>query len=136
MLGTLSPMSEPVQWGRSGMGWSREGYILSVTLWVQERALHESHAELERAVEDALAEFEVVLVRTSPMEIKRDSSGTQSDPGELEIVTRRMMTPDAAVPMREAVSKVLRDAIEETDRRAEADDAAAKLVLEALRRSD
>ena len=115
------------------MGWSQDGYILSVTLWVQERALHESRAELEQAVEDALAEFEVVLVRTSPMETRRDSSGTQSDPGELEIVTRRMMTPDAAKGLRVAVSKVLRSAVEETDRQAEADDEAAKLVLKALR---
>jgi hypothetical protein len=129
-------MNEPVQWGRSHMSWSPDGYILRVTLWALERPLQECSRELGKAIREALGEFEVVSIEATPMEKTSDGTGPRADPGQLEIVTRLMMSQEAARSLREGVTLVLRNAVQRADQAAEADDKAAKQVLEVLRQSD
>lgn len=115
------------------MGWSAEGYVLRVPLWAQERPLHESQSELRQAVDGALAEFDVVSVSVSPMELSHSDGRADSEPGELAIVTRRMMSPQAAGALRESVSVVLTKAVEAADQGEEADQEAWESVQEVLR---
>jgi len=135
MLGIVEAMSEPVQWGRAWMSWSPEGYVLRAPLWAQERPLHESRAELRQAVDGALGEFQVVSVSASPMELSRSDGRADADPGILEVATRRMMSAEAAGALREAVSKVLTDAVEAADRGEEVDQEAWESVKQALQKS-
>lgn len=114
------------------MGWSPEGYVLRAPLWAQERPLHESRSALRQAVNGALAEFEVVSVSVSPMELSNIDGRAGSEPGELVIVTSQMISPQAASALRESVSAVLTGAVEAADQAEDADQSAWELVRAAL----
>ncbi|MDX6626963.1 MAG: hypothetical protein QOE56_1952 [Solirubrobacterales bacterium] len=114
------------------MNWSPEGYVLRAPIWAQERPLDESRSELREAIDGALGEFAVVSVSVSPMEVTHSDTGADSDPGVLAITTLRMISPEAAGALRESVSKVLTDAVDEADRGEKADQAAWESVKQAL----
>ena len=67
------------------------------------------------------------------MVVTRTETINDSSPGELEIVTRDMITPAEAVKLRASVTLLLRNAIAATQSRIEADEEAAKALQEALR---
>lgn len=134
-LGSLSVMSDPVQWSRAQLSWSSHGYVLRAPIRLEERAAHECRAELASAIRAVLVGHDVVSITASPMEITRSATGASSEPGELEIVTSRMIDSEEAVELRDAVLQVLRSAVEETDRVAGEDKQSADLILAALRQA-
>jgi len=128
--------SEPVFWGRAGLGWSREGYIARFPLWVEERALYECEDELRQAITDVLKAQETVVVGLKPMVVTRTDSSTNAEPGELEIVTPKMIEPAEAVEMKRVVTPLLQSAMEATDRLIDADNKAADALRDALRQPE
>src|SRR4051812_26299437 len=125
-------MDEPVFWGRAGVSWSREGYVLVAPLWVEERALYECEKALRQAVVDALAEQPSVSLAFSPMVVERTEASTSSNPGVLEITTPKMISAAAASKLRKSVTLLLRNAMAETQRLIEADEVALNDLLAAL----
>jgi hypothetical protein len=128
--------SDPVFWGRAGLGWSREGYIARFPLWVEERALYECEDELRQAIADALEAHETVTVGLKPMVVTRTESSSNAEPGQLEIVTQEMIEPAEAVAMKRTVTPLLASAMEATDRLIEDDNKAAEAFREALRQPE
>jgi hypothetical protein len=127
---------EPVFWGRAGLGWSREGYIARFPLWVEERAVYECEDELRQAIADALESQETVTVGLKPMMVTRTESSSNAEPGELEIVTPKMIEPAEAAHMKQAVTSLLLSAMEATDRLIETDNKASDALRDALRKSE
>jgi hypothetical protein len=128
--------SEPVFWGRAGIGWSREGYILRFPLWVEERALYECEDELRQAIADALEAQETVTIGLKPMVVTRTDSSANAEPGELEVQTPKMIKPAEGVAMKQAVTALLLSAMETTDRFIKEDNQAADALREALRQPE
>lgn len=129
-------MTDPVFWGRAGLGWSREGYIARFPLWVEERALYECEDDLIRTIDDALEAHSTVTVGLKAMVVTRTESSTDAEPGQLEIVTQELIAPGEAVVMKQAVTQLLISAMEATDRLVEQDDKAAEALKEALRQPE
>jgi hypothetical protein len=100
---------------------------------MEERALFECEDELRQVIADALPAHESVSVGLRPCVLTQTSSSSSAEPGQLEIVTRTMITPVEAVAVKKAVTPFLESAIETTDRLAEQDKEAADAVRAAFR---
>ena len=124
---------DPVFWGRAGVGWSREGYIVRFPLWVEERALFECEDELRQMIADVLAEHESVAVGLKPSVVTRTETSHDAEPGELEIVTARMFSPDDAVALKQNVTPFLERALQSSGRLVQIDEAGGEALREAFR---
>ena len=116
------------------MGWSRDGYTFVTALRIEERALYECEEDLRQAIEDCLGqENRLVRLRTKPQDIHHTETSAQAEPGELEIVTARIMGPNEGRLLRESVDGLLEKAVASTAQAIERDEAAATALRAAIR---
>lgn len=128
-------MSEPVQWGKANLRWTREGYVLTVPLWADARAAQEAEEPIRRAVAQTLEAHAPISIRIEEMEVSRTETSTSADPGEIEILMPTMMNPVEAEELRKALSWAVESSIAEAERAKAVDEAEAKAVLAVLRQS-
>jgi hypothetical protein len=126
---------DPIFWGRAGVGWSRDGYIARFPLWVEERALSECEEELRQVIADVLNQHDSVTVGLKPSVVTRTETSHDAEPGELEILTARMLSPDDAQALKETVTPFLESAMQSSNRLIQIDEAAGAALREAFRQS-
>ncbi len=84
-------------------------------------------------IADVLAEHESVAVGLKPSVVTRTETSHDAEPGELEIVTARMLSPDDAVALKQNVMPFLERALQSSGRLVQIDEAGGEALREAFR---
>jgi len=127
-------MDDAVQWPSANITWSRElGYTLRLQLWADSRALSLRENKLIESIQLALSDRPESTIEITAMVVERDSSGANSEPGEIAVSTETIITLSEAMRLRDAISGALQGVVAEAERVQAEDEASAKSVLERLR---
>jgi len=127
--------NDPVQWGRSNLAWTPEGYKLRLTIWLDQRG----SALFASKVGDTLAGFqdlEGAEARWIPGSITHDAKSTEAEPGELEITADRVLFAIAPADFRRAVTDLALACRREGDEQQARDEELAAEWLTQLRAAD
>jgi hypothetical protein len=122
---------EPFQWGASTLAWTRTGYVLTVPMYLDARATQ----MLEAALPDVVPASDFEYVMREAVWIKIDTatvSGTNVEPGELQIITRTFFDI-APEELRMLLDNAARKAGREAAKAQAHDDDLAKSFLAGLR---
>lgn len=127
-------MDDAVQWPNADITWSREqGYTLRLPLWADSRALSLREDKLIESIQLALSGRTESTIEITAMVVERDSSGANSEPGEIAISTETIISLSEGARLREAISGALQGVVAEVERVRAEDEASAKSVLARLR---
>jgi hypothetical protein len=126
-------MIDPVKWDRAKLAWTSNGYVLEAPLRVDDRVVHEAAKQLEPTVAEILDSFGFIAVRACGWDARADALGIESPPSKLEIIIREVPSPEAMARLRDAVSTLMRNAVERSRQANEAEEPLVQGALAALR---
>ena len=129
-------MNDPIQWGRTELGWTPDGYRLTLTIWLDGRAsaLFERRvADTLRALDDFANDGELAY-EFQAGERWRDERGAGAEPALLTIVAPRTLFAIEPERLRAALSDLAAECQREADEQHERDEELAADWLQRVRR--
>lgn len=127
--------NDPIQWGRTTLAWSPDGYRLTLTVWLDARA----SALFEERVGGTLERFGELADGPAPWEfeggyIERSEHTTSAEPAVLTITAPRTLFAVDTAEFRSALSALAHQCRREADEQHQRDEAIANEWLSQLTR--
>lgn len=128
-------MNDPIQWGRTELSWSPDGYRLTLTVWLDERA----SALFERRVPDALRSLDALTDDGNlAYEFQggsrwRNERGAGAEPALLTVIAPRTLFAVEPERLRTVLGELAAECQREADEQHERDEEIAAEWLRKIR---